>query len=108
LNPQATPNGQSLCLREPSVSDHTLIWSKFTGVAKHKFCVEEDNEIALNVNDQVEIHTHYQAKYNLDNQWWFGRNLTTGNGQMGLFPSNFIFIPRDIRQKFNITVKTAD
>ena len=36
LNPQATPNGQSLCLREPSVSDHTLIWSKFTGVAKHK------------------------------------------------------------------------
>jgi len=73
-----------------------------------RFCVEEDNEIALNVNDQVEIHTHYQAKYNLDNQWWFGRNLTTGNGQMGLFPSNFIFIPRDIRQKFNITVKTAD
>ena len=45
---------------------------------------------------------------NLDNQWWFGRNLTNGNGQMGLFPSNFIFIPRDIRQKFNITVKTAD
>ena len=44
----------------------------------------------------------------LDNQWWFGRNLTNGNGQMGLFPSNFIFIPRDIRQKFNITVKTAD
>ena len=30
-----------------------------------RFCVEEDNEIALNVNDQVEIHTHYQAKYNL-------------------------------------------
>ena len=48
------------------------------------------------------------GKVNLDNQWWFGRNLTNGNGKMGLFPSNFIFIPRDIRQKFNITVKTAD
>ena len=47
-------------------------------------------------------------KVNSDNQWWFGRNLTNGNGKMGLFPSNFIFIPRDIRQKFNITVKTAD
>ena len=30
-----------------------------------RFCVEEENEIALNVGDQVEIHTHYQAKYNL-------------------------------------------
>ena len=30
-----------------------------------RFCVEEDNEIALNAGDQVEIHTHYQAKYNL-------------------------------------------
>ena len=36
LNPQATSSGgQSLCLREP-ISDHTLIWSKFTGVAKHR------------------------------------------------------------------------
>ena len=30
-----------------------------------RFCVEEENEIALNVGDKVEIHTHYQAKYNL-------------------------------------------
>ena len=30
-----------------------------------RFCVEEENEIALNVGDRVEIHTHYQAKYNL-------------------------------------------
>lgn len=35
LNPQGAPSGQSLCLREP-ISDHTLIWSKFTGTAKHR------------------------------------------------------------------------
>ena len=28
-----------------------------------RFCVEEENEIALNVGDQVEIHTHYHDKF---------------------------------------------
>jgi hypothetical protein len=90
LNPQGTPSGQSLCLREP-ISDHTLIWSKFTGEAKHRFCVEEENEIALNVGDQVEIHTHYQAKYNLDNQWWFGRKFDQWEWSNGSFSFKLYF-----------------
>ena len=44
------------------VNDHPYHAPQFNSL---RFCVEEENEIALNVGDQVEIHTHYQAKYNL-------------------------------------------
>lgn len=79
----------------------------FIAIAAYRFVGEENNELSFEPQEQITVDVVYEGRYNLNQQWWFGR-ITRGYQTMeGLFPSNYVTITDSVRQQFNIQSPTA-
>jgi len=79
----------------------------FIAIAAYRFVGEENNELSFEPQEQINVDVFYEGRYNLNQQWWFGRIARGYQTMEGLFPSNYVTITDSVRQQFNIQSPTA-
>jgi len=79
----------------------------FVAVAAYRFVGEEDNELSFEPHEQINVQVYWDGRYNLDQQWWFGRIQRGYQSVEGLFPSNYVTVTDSVRQRYNIRTPTA-
>jgi len=69
---------------------------------------EEDNELSFEANETIYVYVNYEGRYNLNEPWWYGEINRQGRGSVrGLFPSNYITVTDQVRQRYRIRTPTG-
>ena len=86
------------------------------------FFKEEDNELSFEANETIYVYVNYEGRYNLskfleffpdfkrisDEPWWYGEINRQGRGSVrGLFPSNYITVTDQVKQRYRIRTPTG-
>jgi len=81
---------------------------RFQAVTAYRFVGEEDNELSFEANETIYVYVNYEGRYNLNEPWWYGEINRQGRGSVrGLFPSNYITVTDQVRQRYRIRTPTA-
>jgi len=81
---------------------------RFQAVTAYRFVGEEDNELSFEANETIYVYVNYEGRYNLNEPWWYGEINRQGRGGVrGLFPSNYITVTDQVRQRYRIRTPTG-
>lgn len=80
---------------------------RFQAITAYRFVGEEDNELSFEANENIHVFVQYEGKYNLDEPWWFGEISRPHGIVRGLFPSNYITVTEQVRQRYRIRTPTG-
>merc|ERR1719197_2010114 len=81
---------------------------RFQAVTAYRFVGEEDNELSFEANETIFVYVNYEGRYNLNEPWWYGEINRQGRGSVrGLFPSNYITVTDQVRQRYRIRTPTG-